>query len=241
MKVALFIPCFIDQLYPQTAFNMVKVLEKVGCEVVYNPNQTCCGQPAFNAGFREQAQPVCEKFLTDMLAIEADYIVAPSGSCVGFVRKSYPNLFGGSILAKKQEAVCAKLYEFTEFLTKVLQVENVGAKLETVATYHDACGALRDCQIAAAPRKLLAQVEGLTLVEAFDNEVCCGFGGTFALKMEPIATAMAQVKIEHLWATDAEIVISTDSSCLMHLAGFSEKTGKPFRFMHIADVLASGW
>ncbi len=241
MKVALFIPCFIDQLFPTTAMNMVKVLEKLGCEIVYNANQTCCGQPAFNAGFREQAQPVCEKFLTDMLAVQADYIVAPSGSCVGFVRNSYAKMFVNSILEQKYHDVAAKMYEFSEFLVKVLQVENVGASLQSLATYHDACGALRDCQIHDAPRRLLANVAGLTLVEALDNEVCCGFGGSFAVKMEPIASAMAQTKIDNLWATDADIVISTDSSCLMHLEGYAKKAEKKLQFMHIADVLASGW
>ncbi len=241
MKVALFIPCFIDQLFPTTAINMVKVLEKTGCEIVYNPNQTCCGQPAFNAGFREQAQPVCEKFLTDMLAVQADYIVAPSGSCVGFVRNTYSKMFDNSILEKKYHDVAAKMYEFSEFMVKVLQVENVGANLQTTATYHDACGALRDCHIHDAPRRLLANVTGLTLVEALDSDVCCGFGGSFAVKMEPIASAMAQTKIDNLSATGSDVVISTDSSCLMHLEGYAKKAEKKLYFMHIADVLASGW
>ncbi len=241
MKVALFIPCFVDQLFPNTAVNMVKVLDKVGCEVVYNPNQTCCGQPAFNAGFREFAQPVCEKFLTDMLAVEADYIVAPSGSCVGFVRNNYGKLFNNSILEQKYHAVAAKMYEFTEFLVTVLQIEDVGANLPTIATYHDACGALRDCNIHDAPRRLLANVKNLTLTEAFDSDVCCGFGGTFAVKMESISSAMAQTKLDCLWETDAELVISTDCSCLMHLEGYARKTDRRLSFMHIADVLASGW
>ena len=241
MKVAIFIPCFVDQLYPQTAVSMVKVLRKAGCEVVYNANQTCCGQPAYNAGFSQMAQPVCKKFVTDMSLLAADYIVAPSGSCVGFVRSYYHKVLDGSPQQAAYEAVAAKLYEFTEFLVNVLQIDDFGAEFEAVCTYHDACGALRECGIKDAPRRLLQKVKGLTLIEHTDCEVCCGFGGTFSINMAPIAGAMAQQKVENAWLTDADFVVSTDVSCLMHLEGYAKKIDKPIHFTHIANILASGW
>ncbi len=239
MKVQLFIPCFIDQLYPQTAFNMVKVLEKATCEVLYNTNQTCCGQPAFNAGFWDEARTVCGKFIKDFEG--ADYIVAPSASCVGFVRNYYNTLFDNSSEHNKVKELGSRIYEFTEFLTDVLKIENYGAELNTKATYHDSCAALRECKIKEGPRRLLSHVKGLELTEMADNETCCGFGGTFAVKFEDISIAMADQKANNALATGAEYIISTDHSCLMHIDGYIQKKGLPLKTMHIADVLASGW
>lgn len=239
MRVQLFIPCFIDQLYPQTAFNMVKVLEKAGCEVHYNPNQTCCGQPAFNAGFVNECSAVAQKFLNDFSA--TDYIVAPSASCVGFVRNYFPQVFAGTSHLNEATGLGQKVYEFTEFLTKIVKQEDFGATLQMKATYHDSCAALRECNIKEAPRKLLRNVKGLQLIEMNDNETCCGFGGTFAVKFEPISIAMAQQKISNALATGAACIISTDSSCLMHIDGVIKKNKVPLQTMHIADVLASGW
>jgi len=145
MKVQLFIPCFVDQLYPQTAFNMAKVLEKAGCEVLYNTNQTCCGQPAFNAGFWDDARDVAAKFLKDFDGI--DYIVAPSASCVGFIRNYYPKLFENSSSHHQVKSLTNRVYEFTEFLTEVIKIESFGASLPGKATYHDSCAALRECKI----------------------------------------------------------------------------------------------
>lgn len=239
MRVQLFIPCFIDQLYPQTAFSMVKVLEKAGCEVHYNPNQTCCGQPAFNAGFVNECSAVAQKFLNDFSA--TDYIVAPSASCVGFVRNYFPQVFAGTSHLNEATRLGQKVYEFTEFLTKIVKQEDFGATLQIKATYHDSCAALRECNIKEAPRKLLRNVKGLQLIEMNDNETCCGFGGTFAVKFEPISIAMAQQKISNALATGAACIISTDSSCLMHIDGVIKKNKVPLQTMHIADVLASGW
>ena len=239
MRVQLFIPCFIDQLYPQTAFNMVKVLEKAGCEVHYNPNQTCCGQPAFNAGFVNECSAVAQKFLNDFSA--TDYIVAPSASCVGFVRNYFPQVFAGTSHLNEATRLGQKVYEFTEFLTKIVKQEDFGATPQIKATYHDSCAALRECNIKEAPRKLLRNVKGLQLIEMNDNETCCGFGGTFAVKFEPISIAMAQQKISNALATGAACIISTDSSCLMHIDGVIKKNKVPLQTMHIADVLASGW
>lgn len=239
MKVQLFIPCFIDQLYPQTAFNMVKVLEKAACEVVYNTNQTCCGQPAFNAGFRNEAKDVCSKFLKDFDGV--DYIVSPSASCVGFVRNYYGKIFDNSSQHNQVKDLGKRIYEFTEFLTEVLKIENYGAELNVKATYHDSCAALRECKIKEGPRKLLSQVKGLELVEMNDVETCCGFGGTFAVKFDAISAGMADQKLNNALATGAEYIISTDLSCLIQLDGFIKGKNLPIKTMHIADVLANGW
>ena len=239
MRVQLFIPCFVDQLYPQTAFNMVKVLEKGCCDVSYNTNQTCCGQPAYNAGFWEEAKSVATKFIKDFDT--ADYIVAPSASCVGFVRNYYNQMFENSSQHNLVKNLSGKIFEFTEFLTTILKIENFGAELNVKATYHDSCAALRECKIKEGPRNLLNKVKGLELVEMIETETCCGFGGTFAVKFEDISSAMADQKTGHAIDTGATHIISTDLSCLMHLQGIITKKNIPITTMHIADVLASGW
>lgn len=239
MKVQLFIPCFVDQLYPQTAFNMVKVLEKACCDIEYNTNQTCCGQPAFNAGFWDEAKSVATKFITDF--DNTDYIVAPSASCVGFVRNYYAGLFENSSQHNLVKSLSKRIFEFSEFLTQILKIENFGAELKVKATYHDSCAGLRECKIKEGPRSLLKKVRGLELVEMAETETCCGFGGTFAVKFDAISNAMAEQKINHALNTGASHIISTDLSCLMHLEGIISKKELPLKTMHIADVLASGW
>lgn len=239
MNVQIFIPCFVDQLYPDTAFNMVKVLEKAGCTVSYNTNQTCCGQPAFNAGFWGEAKDVCSKFLKDFSG--DDYIVSPSASCTGFVRNYYSKLFDNSSMHNDVKNLGKRVYEFSEFMVQVLNVQNVGAVLNGKATYHDSCAGLRECKIKTEPRKLLSNVKGLELAELNDVETCCGFGGTFAVKFESISIAMGEQKVENALATGAEYLISTDLSCLMHLQGYIDNKKYSLKTMHIADVLASGW
>lgn len=239
MTVQLFIPCFVDQLYPSTAFNMVKVLEKAGCNVEYNTEQTCCGQPAFNAGYRGDAKEVCSKFLKDFKG--ADYVVAPSASCVGFVRNYYHDMFGNSSFHNEVKDLGRRTYELSDFLVNVLQVEDFGASLHGPVTYHDSCAALRECKIKDEPRKLLAKVKGLELVEMQDVETCCGFGGTFAVKFESISIGMADQKVQNAIATGAKYIISTDHSCLMHMDGYMRRQGMNIKTMHLADVLANGW
>ncbi len=239
MKVHIFIPCFVDQLYPQTAFNMIKVLEKATCEVVYNTNQTCCGQPAFNAGFWDESRAVCSKFLKDFEG--ADYIVAPSASCVGFIRNYYAKIFENSSQHNQVKNLSKKVYEFSEFLVDVLKIENFGAVFNAKATYHDSCAALRECKIKDAPRKLLDKVKGLQITEMQDVETCCGFGGTFAVKFDAISIGMASQKVSNATNTKAEVIISTDLSCLMHIDGYIKGKNLPLQTMHIADVLAMGW
>lgn len=235
MRVQLFIPCFVDQLYPQTALATIKILEKAGCEVIYPKNQTCCGQPAYNAGCWDEARSVAKKFTGDFNL--ADYIVAPGGSCTGFIRKHYGKLFP----ELKETELSAKVYELTDFLTGVLKIDSIGSVFNGIATYHDACGALRECGVKAAPRQLLSKVAGLTLIETDDCEVCCGFGGTFSVKFSAISSGMSEQKLMNAMATGAEYIISTDASCLLQLDGYIKKQQLPLRTIHIAEVLASGW
>jgi len=239
VNVQIFIPCFVDQLYPDTGFNMVKVLEKAGCTVSYNSNQTCCGQAAFNAGYWEDAKSVCQKFLKDFNG--TDYIVGPSASCVGFVRNYYNTLFDNSSLHHQVQDMNKRIFEFSEFMTDILGVDDVGASLPGKATYHDSCAALRECKIKDGPRRLLAKVKGLSLTEMNDVETCCGFGGTFAVKFDAISVGMGEQKVENAIATGAEYLISTDLSCLMHLQGYIKTKGYALKTLHLADVLASGW
>jgi L-lactate dehydrogenase complex protein LldE len=240
MKVDLFIPCFIDQLFPETGFNMVKILEKFHCDVHYNPQQTCCGQPAFNAGFEEEARAIGKKFITDFKSTD-HYIVSPSGSCTGYVRNYYPQLFENTPEHHNAKKINTHLLEFTEFLVNVLHVSDIGAHFPAKATYHDGCGSLRECHIKDAPRQLLAQVSGLELSEMKACETCCGFGGTFAVKYEPRSTGMAYTKVKSAIETGAEYIISGDASCLLHIDAYIKQEGLNLKTMHIADVLAQGW
>ena len=233
MNVSIFIPCFIDQLYPTVAFNMVKVLEKCGCTVNYNANQTCCGQPAYNAGYRAESKEVCRKFLNDFEG--SDYIVTPSASCAGFVKNCYGTMFPG---LDKVKETGNRLYEFSSFLINILKIENIGASFNAKATYHDSCAALRECGIKQEPRTLLSHVKGLEIQEMDDVETCCGFGGTFAVKFEAISMAMGDQKVTNATATGVDYIISTDMSCLMHINGAIHHKHSNLKVLHLADVLA---
>ena len=238
-KVELFIPCFIDQLYPETAFNTVKLLEKAGCEVIYNTQQTCCGQPAYNAGFWDEAKEVGSKFLQDFT--DTNYIVAPSASCVGMVKNGYDDLFTNTIDHNRCRSIQRNIFEISDFLVHVLKKQYFGAELVGKAVYHDSCSALRECKIKDEPRKLLAHVGGLELVEMRDQDTCCGFGGSFAVKFEGISSAMAEQKVRNAQAVQADYIISTDASCLLQLQGYIDKHNIPIKTMHLVDVLTSGW
>lgn len=239
MKIELFIPCFIDQLFPDTAFSTIKVLEKAGCTVAYNPNQTCCGQPAFNAGFWDEAKQIGNKFLNDFT--EENFIVSPSASCTGMVKNYYNDLFTNTVVHNKCRAIQNNIHELSDFLVNVIDRDYFGAELEGRAVYHDSCAGLRECKIKAEPRQLLSKVLGLELVEMAQGETCCGFGGTFAVKFDAISSAMAQQKVENAMAVEADYIISTDASCLLHLQSYIDKNNIPIKTMHLADVLASGW
>lgn len=239
MNVHVFIPCFVDQLYPTAGFNTIKVLEKAGCSVIYNPEQTCCGQPAFNAGYWGESREVCNKFINDFSS--AEHIVVPSASCTGFIKNYYSKIYDNASNQKDTRGLQEKVYELSDFLVNVLKIDDLGAQFDGVATYHDSCAALRECKIKSEPRKLLDKVKGLTLVELQENETCCGFGGTFAVKFEGISVAMGEQKVQHIVNTNADYLISTDLSCLMHIGGVMEKKALPIKSLHLADVLASGY
>lgn len=239
MTVELFIPCFIDQLHPEIADKTLQILERSGCKVIYNPEQTCCGQPAFNAGYWDEAKIIGNKFLIDFTGNH--YIVSPSASCVGMIKNYYNDLFTNTAVHNKCRSIQGQIFELSDFLINVLKKDYFGAELDGRAVYHDSCAALRECKIKAEPRQLLSKVHGLELVEMDDTETCCGFGGTFAVKFEGISSAMAQQKINHAVEAKAEYIISTDTSCLMHLQAYIDKEQISLKTMHLAEVLTHGW
>jgi L-lactate dehydrogenase complex protein LldE len=239
MIIDLFIPCYIDQFYPDTAVNMVKVLEKMGCGVNYNTEQTCCGQPAYIDGYWDQCKRVGEKLIHEFQ--DDRYIVAPSASCVSMIKNHYSSLFHNSSLHNEYKQVQKYIYEFSDFLVNILNVTDTGATMNAVATYHDSCTALRELNIKDQPRVLLSKVKGLTLIEMKDTELCCGAGGGLPRKFESIAVNLGEEKIRNAESTSAQYIISTDYHCLMHMQGILNKQQKPLKVMHLADVLASGW
>ena len=238
MIVDIFIPCFIDQFYPETGNNMVKILEKTGCSINYNVEQTCCGQVAFNAGFWDECKEVGQKFINDFS--NDRYVISPSASCVGMVKNHYGELFHNSVLHNEYKAVRKKIYELSDFLTNVMGASDFGARLDAKAVYMDTCHAVHECNIKTGPRALLEKVKGLELFELKDDG-CCGFGGMFSVKYSGISTAMAEKKVNDILATGAECVIAVDMSCLMHLDSYIKKNQVPLKVMHLADVIASGW
>lgn len=237
MKVEAFIPCFIDQFFPETGRNMIKLLEKFSLEVNYNPNQTCCGQMAFNSGFWDEAKELGEKFINDFKG--DSYIVSPSASCSGMVKKQYPKLFHNSSLHNESKKLQAKMFEFTDFFVNVLKKTDLGAEFNHKVTYHESCASKREYGLKNEPRLLLSKVKGLELIEMEEADSCCGFGGTFSVKFEGISSAMAQQKVDRALATGAEYIVSTDSSCLMNIEGYIQKHKLPIKCIHIIDLLAS--
>jgi L-lactate dehydrogenase complex protein LldE len=229
-RVALFIPCFVDQVCPQVGVDMVRVLRRIGCEIYFPEEQTCCGQPAFNTGYWDDARAVAQRFLR--VFEKAEIVVGPSGSCVAMVRKFYPELL-------KDPAGLSKFYEFSEFLTHVAKLDDVGATFPHRVTFHDSCHALRELGVQAGPRNLLKHVHGLELVEMNHADDCCGFGGTFSVKFGMISAAMGDTKSENAVLTGAEFITSVDPSCLMHLDGVLRKKQSPLRTIHLASILAS--
>ena len=241
MKVSIFITCLVDQLYPQVGMAMANLLTRLGVEVIFNAEQTCCGQPAFNSGYHTEARSVAEQMLR-LFARElesADYIVAPSGSCVTMIRKYYPELFAGTAELKMQsEYVGKRLYELSHFLVEVLGVEDVGSEFEGRVTYHDSCHLLRELGISRPPRKLINAVRGVEFVELDDAEVCCGFGGTFSVKHPEISAAIAAEKVACIERSRADAVVACDASCLMQIGGMLSRKGSAIRTLHLAELLA---
>jgi L-lactate dehydrogenase complex protein LldE len=240
MKVSLFITCLADVFYPEVGRATVELLERFGCEVDFPVAQTCCGQPAFNSGYHREAKKAARHMIETFA--HADYVVAPSGSCTAML-KEYVHLFSEEDEREWQEkarALAEKSYELTQFLVEILRVEDVDATLPVKATYHRSCHMTRLLGVKDAPMKLLSNVKGLSLTELPCAHDCCGFGGTFSVKMAPISQQMADEKVSHIEETNAEVLIGADCGCLMHLDGRIRRQGKPIRVMHIAQVLQSG-
>lgn len=239
MKVELFVPCVIDQVYPETAFNSIRLLQQAGCEVLYNPKQTCCGQPAYDAGFWDEAKEIGLKFLNDFS--EDHYIVSPSASCTGMVKEGYDDLFTNSTVHNRCRTLQMNIFELSDFLVNVAKKDYFGAELVGTAVYHDACATMRGERVKAEPRQLLEQVGGLELIHAGYADECCGAGGNFAINFSTISTAMAEKNVLRAMEAKADYIISTDSTCLLQLQSYIDKHQLPIKTKHIADVLTSGW
>ncbi|MEF7494663.1 (Fe-S)-binding protein [Lysinibacillus sphaericus] len=235
MKVTLFATCLVDMFQGDIGKSVVEVLERLGCEIDFPEQQICCGQPAYNSGYVKESKNAMKRMIT---AFEhADYVVSPSGSCV-YMFKEYPEIFKGDPLwASKAKALAAKTYEFTEFIVHVLKIEDVGAHLEGKATYHTSCHMTRLLGVNEAPIKLLQNVDGLQYVELPAKDRCCGFGGTFSVKMGNISGEMVQEKVHHVEETGADYLIGADAGCLINMGGRIHRQGKPIKVMHIAEVL----
>jgi L-lactate dehydrogenase complex protein LldE len=231
VRVALFIPCFVDQFCPQVGIAMAQVLRRLGLAVEFPAAQTCCGQPAFNTGYWEEARTLARRYCAVFGGYDA--IVAPSGSCTAMVRNFYPELLG------ETPPAAARTFEFGEFLVRQLGVTDVGARFAARVTYHDGCHALRELRLKNEPRQLLRAVRDLELIEMDEAETCCGFGGTFAVKFPAISTAMAEAKAEAVGRSGAEYVVSADPSCLLQIGGFLRRTATPVQTLSLAEVLAS--
>ena len=237
--VSFFVPCLVDALYPEVGRAVFTVLENLGLEVDCPLDQTCCGQMAFNAGYRAQARRPAKRFIT--LFEEAEIIVCPSGSCTAMVKHHYPLLLQADpVWHKRARDVAAKTFEFTQFLVDILGLTDLGARCACRATYHDSCHLNRHLGISRRPRLLLQAVQDLTLVEMEDSDRCCGFGGTFSLKYPDISLAILQDKIDAILTTGADIVVGCDMGCLMNIQGRLNRLGSNVQVKHIAQVLAHG-
>lgn len=236
--VALFATCLVDLIRPSVGLATADLLEESGCTVAV-PEQTCCGQPAYNSGDRPLAKRIAQNVIQ---AFEPfDYVVVPSGSCAGMIAKHYPTLFDRDHEAdwhKRAQALSAKVYELTQFLADVLKVDFSGRTCDARVTYHDSCSSFREMGVAAQPRKLLETLDGLTLIEADDREVCCGFGGTFSVKYPDISNAMVTQKAQRITETGAAMLVGADLGCLMNIAGKLARQGHAIEVRHIAEVLA---
>ena len=240
-KASLFVTCVVDQFYPEIGESTVRVLQRFGVDVEFNPDQTCCGQPAFNTGYWKEARPLAKRFIE---MYEGDqYVVMPSGSCATMVRVFYQELFHDDpALLQRTEAVGSRVFELSQFLVDVLGVDSLPDAASPnpramSVTYHEACHLRREPGATIQPRKLLNAAPGFELIEMEQSEVCCGFGGTFAVKYADISGAMLQEKITQIHNSGAEAVVACDATCLMHIGGGLEKQGIPVRPMHLAQVL----
>jgi len=237
-RVALFVTCLVDLYRPTVGFAAIRLLERAGCQVEVPTAQTCCGQPAYNSGDRQTAKDLARATIDAFLPY--DYTVVPSGSCGGMIAHHYPALFGDGDphYRGRAEALAAKTHELVSFLTDVMGVQAVEARYDGIVAYHDSCAGLRELGIRSQPRKLLGTVQGLTVKELADRDVCCGFGGTFSVKYPDISTRMVTEKAKDVQQTGADTVLAGDMGCLMNIAGRLKREGAPVRVRHVAEVLA---
>lgn len=238
-RVSLFVTCMVDMLYPETGISVVEVLRHLDVEVDFPMAQTCCGQPAFNGGYRREARQMAEQFLRAFK--DAEVIVTPSGSCGAMVRHEYPALFvDDPALRDEAERLASITWEFTEFIVDGLGISDLHGRLPTPQKFavHDSCHGLRIMGLKQAGRTLVGNLENATVVSWDNSETCCGFGGLFSVKMSDVSGAMLQNKIDHIEQSDAEVILSGDVSCLTHMNGGLEKQGGTKRVKHIADILA---
>jgi len=237
VRVALLVTCLVDLFRPSVGFAAVKLLEAAGCTVDVPRLQTCCGQPAYNSGDRADAKAIARQVIAAFVGY--DYVVVPSGSCAGMVKVHYPELFADEPTMRGQaEELAARTYELVSFLTDVRGMTAVAARCSRSVTYHDSCSGLRELRVKAQPRTLLGSVAGLELKELPGAEICCGFGGTFAVKYPEISDKMASDKIADIRATGAECVLAGDLGCLLQIAGKLSRAGSMIETRHVAEVLA---
>lgn len=236
-KITLFVQCLVDGIYPEVGESMVAIFRKLGINLTCPTDQTCCGQPAFNSGYRNEARVAAQRFIDIFESSEA--IVCPSGSCVTMVRHHYPQLFADDpAWLQRARNVAAKTFELTEYLVDVLKVDDLGSRYAGVVTYHDSCHLLRNLRIKEQPRRLLSKISGLEFVEMHNSDYCCGFGGSFSFKYADISAAMVGDKVENIIASGADTVVGCDMGCLMNIQGMLSRRGSSVKTMHIAQLLA---
>lgn len=237
MKVSLFVTCLVDQFFPEVGLSTVSILRRLGVDVDFPAEQTCCGQPAFNSGYASDARDLARRFIT--IFEKSEYVVAPSGSCTSMVKVFYPELFHDDRQwVGRAEALAAKTYELTEFLVNVLKVEDLGSAYGGKVALHQSCHLLRELKVKTEPQRLLQSVNGIELVQLERAEECCGFGGLFSIKYPDISGSILQDKIDSIKNSGAEVVVASDVGCLMHIAGGLSRQCIPVRTMHIAELLA---
>jgi L-lactate dehydrogenase complex protein LldE len=235
MKVTLFATCLVDMFRSNVGIATVELLEHIGCEIVFPESQICCGQPAYNSGYINDSKEAMKRMIDTF--IDAEYVVSPSGSCA-FMLHEYQEVFKGDpVWEPKAKKLAEKTFELTQFIVDVLGLEDVGAKFEGIATYHTSCHMTRLLGVKEPPIKLLKHVKGLRLIELPAKEWCCGFGGTFSVKMAQISEQMVDEKVLHIRETGAEYLIGADEGCLMNIGGRIQRKGLPIKVMHIAEVL----
>jgi len=239
MRVSLFITCLVDQLWPSVGTSTVEVLRRAGCEVVFDERQTCCGQPAFNTGYRHEARGLAQRFIEIFEAAKPDAIVSPSGSCTAMVHHFHQLFPDDEAWRKRAAALAAKTYELSSLLVNVLGVEDLGASFAGRVGWHDACHGLRDLGVHSEPRRLLRNVRGVEFVEVQNADVCCGFGGTFSVKYPEISVAILDNKIEAIEKAGVRAIVSGDASCLMQIGGRLTRKNSAVRAMHLAELLAA--